>query len=71
MLRVQSNPLKLVDARAGDANDIAFRLDTAGELLRPRRPVVHMLPPDRRFTCWRCDTIASHATPSAPLAAAA
>jgi hypothetical protein len=61
----------LIDTRAGQANDIAIRLTATGELLRPRRHAVHLLPLDHRFTCWRCNAIASHATPSAPVADAA
>lgn len=63
--------VKLVDTRAGKANDIAIRLNTGGELLRPRRHAVHMLPVDRRFACWRCDSIAAHHQPGARLAVAA
>jgi len=49
----------IVQTRRGDTNDVAIRIGTTGEVVRPRRHAVHMVPLDRRFWCWRCDTTAT------------
>ena len=42
---------------------MTIRVDgETSQLMRPRRHAVHMLPLDRRFSCWRCDVIAANAS---------
>ena len=63
--------VKLVETRSSRTNDVGIRLNATGKMLRPRHHAVHMLPLDRRISCWRCDTIAALASPTQPQALAA
>jgi len=49
----------IIQTRRAGTNDVAIRLNTTRQIVRPRRHAVHQLPLDRRFTCWRCATIAT------------
>jgi len=51
--------VKYVETRDHTPNDVTIRVDgETSQLVRPRRHAVHMLPLDRRFSCWRCDVVA-------------
>ena len=55
--------VKYVETREHIPNDVTIRVDgETSQLMRPRRHAVHMLPLDRRFSCWRCDVIAANAS---------
>jgi hypothetical protein len=72
LLTLREGVVSIVDSCRASANDVGVRLhgdDPA--IIRPRRHAVHMVPLDRRFTCWRCDQIASSAAPVARAAWAA
>ncbi len=72
LLTLREGVVSVVDRSEGAANDVGVRLhgdDPA--IIRPRRHAVHMVPLDRRFTCWRCDEIASAAVPFERVARAA
>ena len=59
-LTLHEGTVHQVDTRPHLENDVGIRLDGPdSEVLRPRRHAVHLLPDDRRFSCWRCDTIAT------------
>ena len=53
----------IVETRRGGTNDVGIRIDATGKLVRPRRHAVHQLPVDRRFSCWRCDTMPTQGPP--------
>jgi hypothetical protein len=61
-LTLSEGVVQLVETNVHDANAVGIRLDDQQSgVLRPRRHAVHMLPLDRRFSCWRCDVIAGTA----------
>jgi hypothetical protein len=61
-LATESGVVAIVRTRRGSTNDVAIRSETTGRIVRPRRLAVHLLPPDRRFSCWRCDAAARSGT---------
>ena len=60
----------IVEARRGGTNDVGIRIETSGQIVRPRRHAVHQLPLDRRFWCWRCDATGTQAQSGEPGVAA-
>ena len=60
-LDIQAGIVTIVRVRPGYANDVAIRIEATGRIERPRRHAVHLLPLDRRFSCWRCDASATPA----------
>ena len=62
-LALQPGIVKYVETRKQGQNDVTIQLDDhASRPIRPRRHAVHMLPVDRRFSCWRCDVIAAESS---------
>ena len=59
----------IVQPRRASTNDVAIRADPTGRVVRLRRRAVHQLPLDRRFTCWRYDSIATASSEPDGLAA--
>lgn len=68
-LDIHDGVVTIVETRRGGSNQVGIRIGATGKIVRPRRHAVHQLPPDRRFSCWRCDLIAARR--SAPDVAAA
>lgn len=68
-LATESGVVAIVRMRRGYTNDVAIRIETTARIVRPRRQAVHLLPLDRRFSCWRCDA-AAHTGTTDRLAAA-
>jgi len=60
-LDIHEGVVAIVQTRWGGANDVGIRIHATGQVVRPRRHAVHQLPLDRRFSCWRCDAVASQA----------
>jgi hypothetical protein len=62
-LALRPGIVKYVETREQGQNDVTIQLDDhASRPIRPRRHAVHMLPVDRRFSCWRCDVIAAESS---------
>ena len=62
-LALQPGIVKYVETREHGQNDVTIQLDDhASRPIRPRRHAVHMLPVDRRFSCWRCDVITAESS---------
>jgi hypothetical protein len=61
-LELNEGVVALVETRPGHTNYIGVRSNTTGRMLRPRRRAVHLLPLDRRISCWRCDLVAAQET---------
>ena len=60
VFELHEGAVRIVQTRQPGANEVGVRLDDpASGIVRPRRHAVHLLPTDRRFPCWRCDTIAA------------
>jgi hypothetical protein len=71
-LTLHGGIVQQVDTRPHGANGVGIRLDGAdSRVLRPRRHAVHLLPDDRRFSCWRCDTTTTPTVDVADVKAAA
>jgi len=65
-LALRPGMVKYVETREQGPNDVTIQLDgPATQPMRPRRHAVHLLPLDRRFSCWRCDAIAADASDTA------
>ena len=61
-----------VQTREQGANEVTIRLEgDVSRIVYPRRHAVHLLPIDRRFSCWRCDAIATDTADRAGQRAAA
>jgi len=62
-LALSPGVVQYVETPEQGANDVTIRLDgDPSRLVRPRRHAVHILPLDRRFSCWRCDDIPANSS---------
>ena len=64
-LALHAGVVTLVQTHTQSPNEVTIRLDDRASLVRPRRHAVHLLPVDRRFSCWRCDATVAESSEEA------